>query len=201
MSNLSPTGNHLADGTHTIRDYPKVELTQQMIFAAKAMVDRVRVKRTVASKIDTLAGILGEFAFAQYVFGDWTKNRVGSNKGHTDFTNIEIKTSAFPLRENLNLLVREDYAQKRKPAFYIQVIIDVQSPHADDIKPGTVAYICGFATAKEVDEAPKKDFGSKFGRRAGYRCHYVPLPLLHAMDEFEQTYTDFVKGKNAAGGN
>jgi hypothetical protein len=115
MTNPSPTFNRQPHHEHASGGYPKVELTEQMISAAKAMVDKVRVKRTVASKIDTLAGILGEFAFAQYFFGDWTKNRVGSNKGDIDFTNIEIKTSAFPFRGNLNLLVREDYAQKRKP--------------------------------------------------------------------------------------
>jgi hypothetical protein len=165
------------------------------------MVQNVRVKRTIASEIDTLTGILGEFALAQYFFGDWRRNRVGANKGDVDFKNIEIKTSAFPLRGNLNLLVREDYAQKRKPAFYIQVIIDVQSPQADEIKPGTVAYICGFAAAREVDEAPKKDFGSKFGRRGGYRCHYVPLLLMHPMDEFEETHKNFLNGNKSAQGD
>jgi hypothetical protein len=196
MMNDSRTGGALANPSHGVRDYPKVELTKEMIVAAKAMVEKVRVKRTIASQIDTLAGILGELAFAQYFFGDWTKNRVGTNKGDVDFANIEIKTSAFPFSENLHLLVREDYAQKRKPAFYVQVIIDVQSPHADDIKPGTVAYICGFATAKEVDEAPKKDFGSKFGRQGGYQCHYIPLAALHRMDEFQEAWRNSLGGSS-----
>jgi len=201
MTDLSPMGNRPPDRGHAVRQYPKVELTKDMIFAAKAMVDKVRVKRTIASKIDTLAGILGEFAFAQYYFGDWTRNRVGANKGDLDFNNIEIKTSAFPFSENLHLLVREDYAKKRKPPFYIQVIIDVQSTDARDIQPGTTAYICGFASAREVDEAPKKDFGSKFGRRGGYRCHYVPLLLLHPMDEFEETHKNFLNGNKSAQGD
>ncbi|MFO1535741.1 MAG: hypothetical protein ABR586_08760, partial [Thermoplasmatota archaeon] len=62
--------------------------------------------------MDDVTGILGEFAFAQWFFGDWRKHMVGTNKGQMDFVNVEVKTSAFPFRETLNLLVREDYAEK-----------------------------------------------------------------------------------------
>jgi hypothetical protein len=91
-----------------IREYDYIIITKEMIEKAKRLEQDVKVNRTIASKIDALTGILGEFAFAKYMFNDWTKNRVGENKGDVDFIDIEIKTSAFPFRDSLNLLVRED---------------------------------------------------------------------------------------------
>lgn len=167
---------------------PEVIITKEMVDVAKTLIEKVQVYRTQASEIDTLTGILGEFAFAQYFYNDWRKNRVGENKGEEDFYNIEIKTSAFPFNNNLHLLVREDYAKKRKPAFYIQIIISVRTPEANDILPGTIAYICGFATAEEIDAAPIKDFGSKIGRCGGYNCHYIPIMKLHPIEEFRRKY-------------
>jgi hypothetical protein len=156
------------------KTYPSVVVTQEMIDKAKKLIPSTRVFRTIASKIDTLTGHLGEFAFADYFYGNWRNHRVGKNKGETDFEDIEIKTSAFPFSESLNLLVREDYAQKRKPSFYVQVIIK--------------AYICGFASAEEVDNASKRDFGSKFKRAGGYQCHYINIKALHPMEEFAKAY-------------
>ena len=170
------------------RNNPSVVLTEEMILTAKKLVAGVKVNRTVASEIDTVTGILGEFAFAQYFFGDWKKNRVGSNKGEVDFADVEVKTSAFPFNDKLNLLVREDYAKKRKPAFYVQVIIDVKSSTADDIQQGTLAYVCGFAKADEVDRASKRDFGSKLGTSGGYQCHYISISSLHPMNTFQEAY-------------
>ncbi|MCD6336404.1 MAG: hypothetical protein J7M27_13955 [Candidatus Latescibacteria bacterium] len=163
-----------------------VILTEEMIEAARALISATRVRRTVASGIDTLTGILGEFAFAEYFYNDWRQNRVGENKGEVDFEGIEIKASAFPFSDRLNLLVREDYAQKRKPAFYVQIILDVPSRHADTIFPGTKALVCGWATAEEVDRAPKRDFGSKMGGRGGYSCHYIRISALHPMEAFRR---------------
>jgi hypothetical protein len=170
------------------KTYPSVVVTQEMIDKAKKLIPSTRVFRTIASKIDTLTGHLGEFAFADYFYGNWRNHRVGKNKGETDFEDIEIKTSAFPFSESLNLLVREDYAQKRKPSFYVQVIIDVDSRDARDIAVGTKAYICGFASAEEVDNASKRDFGSKFKRAGGYQCHYINIKALHPMEEFAKAY-------------
>jgi hypothetical protein len=171
-----------------MRKYPKIIVSVEMIKSAKALIDVVKVNRTVASKIDTITGILGEFVFAEYYFGDWEKNRVGDNKGDVDFDRIEIKTSAYPFNENLNLLVREDYANKRKPEFYIQIIIDVESPKSSSISPNTTAYICGFATAEQVDASPKRDFGSKFGGDGGYKCHYIRITELWSMADFKEVY-------------
>lgn len=112
-------------------NYPVVTISDEMIDAAQKLVDAVRVNRTVASSIDTLTGILGEFVFAQYFYSDWRKNRVGSNKGDVNFTDIEIKTSAFPFSPRLNLLVREDYAKKGKRHFTCRLlsVSRIEKPH------------------------------------------------------------------------
>jgi hypothetical protein len=167
------------------RSYPFIFITQEMIDEAKKLIPNTKVERTVASKVDTLTGHLGEFAFAQYLFGDWKKHQVGKNKGKSDFDNIEVKTSAFPFGENLHLLVREDYARKRKPKYYVQVILDVDSTRIETILPKTKAVICGFASADEIDQSPKKDFGSKLGRRGGYKCHYILIKDLQPINKLK----------------
>ena len=171
-----------------MREYPVITITKEMINTANNFINDVKVNRTIASEIDTLTGILGEFAFAQYFYNDWRKSRVGENKGDVNFIDIEIKTSAFPFRDTLNLLVREDYAKKRKPPFYIQIIIDVKSRTATEINTGTRAYISGWAAHEEIDKSPKRDFGSKFGRKGGYKCHYISIRNLHSMDTFIENY-------------
>ena len=55
-----------------------------MIDQAIKLAPSVKVNRTIASNIDTVSGILGEFVFAQYMYGNWKKNRVGDNKGQED---------------------------------------------------------------------------------------------------------------------
>ncbi|MBK7149120.1 MAG: hypothetical protein IPH78_09955 [Bacteroidetes bacterium] len=168
--------------------FPVIIITQEMIEEAQRKVPSASVQRTVASRIDTLTGHIGEFAFAQYLYGDWRKNSVGSNKGQSDFGDFEIKASSFPFNTRLNLLVREDYAQKRKPKFYVQIILDVKDTKASEIFAGTSAFLCGYATCEEVDAAPLKDFGSKLSDRGGYRCHYISITKLHAIEELKSRY-------------
>ncbi len=167
--------------------YPHILVTQEMIDEANRLIPQTKVERTVASKIDTLTGHLGEFAFAQFMFNDWRKNLVGRNKGESDFGDFEIKTSAFPFNQKLNLLVREDYARKRKPKFYVQIIIDVASHLADAIPANTRAYLCGYATCGEVDTAPLKDFGSKLSDKGGYSCHFISIKNLKPVEELKTT--------------
>lgn len=168
------------------KEYPYVEITIEMIEEAKRLEQAVRVKRTRASYLDTLAGILGEFVFAQWLFGDWRKHRVARNKGQVDYSDVgvEVKTSAFPLNPNLHLLVREDYAVSRNPSYYVQIIIDVETPKADKVTPGTKAYLVGWATSEEVSRAEKRDMGTKTGKdKAGYKCHAIPISRLHPMGQ------------------
>tara|TARA_B100000131_G_C17804943_1_gene487185 strand:+ start:93 stop:608 length:516 start_codon:yes stop_codon:yes gene_type:complete len=166
--------------------YPIVVITEEMIKNAKELIEGSRVHRTIASPIDTLTGHLGEFVFAEYYFGNWQLNNVGKNKGQSDFKDIEVKASAFPFSERLNLLVREDYAKKRKPDYYVQIIIDVSKAWIKDIEPNTKAYVCGWATAEEVDKAPLRDMGSKYGGRGGYRCHYINIKNLNAIHKLKE---------------
>lgn len=56
-----------------MRQYDYIIISKEMIDNAKKLEIEVKVNRTIASKIDTLTGILGEFAFAQYMYGDWKK--------------------------------------------------------------------------------------------------------------------------------
>ena len=162
--------------------YPAIAITEEMINEAIRLIPATKVNRTIASKIDTLTGHLGEFVFAEFLHKNWKMHRVGHNKGQSDFERIEVKTSAFPFNDRLNLLVREDYAQKRKPAFYIQIVIDVPDAKATGILPGSMAYLCGYATSAEIDQAPLRDFGSKLGDKGGYRCHYINIKHLKGMD-------------------
>jgi hypothetical protein len=53
---------------------PVIELSREQIDAAEALVPANQVRRTRVSPVDTLGGILGEFAFAQWLTGDWRNN-------------------------------------------------------------------------------------------------------------------------------
>lgn len=171
-------------------EYPRIVISAEMIKDAKEKIKHVKVNRTQASKIDSLTGILGEYAFAQWFYGDWRKNNVGRNKGKTDFKNIEVKCSAYPFSERLNLLVREDYAQKRKPPFYVQIILDVKNRKAEDILPGTHAVIAGWADSAQVENAPLRDFGSKSGNAGNYRCRYISIKKLQKPEELKNRIND-----------
>jgi len=176
-----------------------IPITAEMVHAAQQITPRVAVARTKASPVDTLAGVLGEMTFAQYWLGDWRSHRVGRNKGQPDFPDIEVKASAHPYHERLHLLVREDYALKRKPRFYVQVVINVAEPQATDVGPDTLALVCGFATAEEVDAAPLRDFGSRYGGDGGYRCRHIVLTKLHPIEQLRAAYEDAPNPLSAPG--
>ncbi|WP_311761463.1 hypothetical protein [Paracoccus broussonetiae] len=156
-----------------------------MLEFAGAVADKVAVARTKASSIDTMTGIIGELAFAEWFLGDWQKHDILNTKGFPDFDGrIEIKTSTFPFSDRLNLLVRQDYAAARQPECYVQIIIDapVRGPKA--IEAGWVCRISGWATSADVDAAPLRDFGNVWGGRGGYKCHHISISNLRDMDEF-----------------
>jgi hypothetical protein len=165
----------------------RIPITKSMLEYASEAAEVTAVNRTVTSPYDTVAGLLGELIFAEYVYQDFKKHNLYDTKGKSDFFNeIEIKTSAFPFRENLNLLVRADYAKKRKPKFYVQIILDIPTRNSKQIEPGVDGVICGFATAKDIDDAPLKDFGSKFGGRGGYQCHFIKINNLGDISEVKK---------------
>lgn len=165
--------------------YVDIPITGEMIEAARDAIVETAVPRTVASPVDTLAGLVGELVFAEWFLGDWRRHGLGNTRGRPDFLDrIEVKTSAFPFRRSLNLLVREDYAESRKPDCYVQVIIDTPRRDVATIEPGWICRICGWATAAEVDAAPLKDFGRKGGGPGGYRCRYISIRRLKPMEAF-----------------
>lgn len=61
-------------------NYPRVSITAEMLAEATRLAPSVQVYRTKTSSMDDIVGILGEFAFAAWAYGDWTKNRVGANR-------------------------------------------------------------------------------------------------------------------------
>ena len=165
--------------------YIDIKVTREMIEYANSISDEVKVNRTVASPIDTLTGLVGELAFGQWFLGDWREHDALTTKGKADFADrIEVKTSVYPFSSNLNLLVREDYAEKRRPDYYVQVIIDAPHSNVHSLEPGWNSRISGWATAENVDAAPLRDFGSKGGGRGGYRCRYIPIRSLNPMSTF-----------------
>jgi hypothetical protein len=166
--------------------YPSVTITAEMLAEARTLAREVSMRRTKASPVDALAGVLGEMAFAQYLYGDWRRHELRTNKGKADFDTIEVKASAFPFSTRLHLLVREDYAAKRKPLCTVQIVLDVKDAHAGDIPIGTQAILCGFATSEEIDAAPLKDFGSKQGSAGGYRCRYIAIGNLHPVSALKR---------------
>ncbi|MEP3891659.1 MAG: hypothetical protein ABJN69_14465 [Hellea sp.] len=165
--------------------YVDVKITQKMIAASEAVESKIRVNRTRASRVDALAGAIGELCFAEWFLGNWRWHDLTGTKGRADFLDrIEVKTSAFPFRDTLNLLVREDYAQKRQPECYVQTIIDTPDRFAKTIEPGWICRLSGWTDSKAVDSAPLRDFGSKIGGRGGYRCRYIQIRNLRPMNEF-----------------
>lgn len=172
------------------RDPVRIEITAEMLRAAELATGLVQVNRTIASPVDTLTGILGEMVWAQYYFGDWKKHNLIRNKGKTDFAQIEIKASAFRFNPRLNLLVREDYAAKRRADYYVQIIIDVE-PRNPKIPAETAAFICGYATGEEVERAPLRDETKKGGGNAGFRNRYIPILRLHPIQDLPKDLKQF----------
>jgi hypothetical protein len=175
-------------GDEKMMNTKSVIITEEMIEAAKKQESECKIDRTIASPIDTITGILGEYVFAQYYYGDWQKNNVGNNKGKIDFKDIEVKCSARPFSWNLNLLVRSDYKEKRTPKYYVQGIIDIPR-ESTEIPVGSTCIIVGFAYGSELEDAPKKDFGNKNNEASGYECYFISFSNLHPIEEIEKQQT------------
>lgn len=165
---------------------PIVELSSEQIAAAEALVPANQVRRTRVSPVDTLGGILGEFAFAQWLTGSWQNHEVGTNKGKADLVGlVEIKTSIYPFKETLNLVIREDYGAKFKD-FYVQIIINVKDSYRKEIVPGTQAIICGYATHQQATSTPAQPMTMRGGMKTPYKVFTVPIAMLTPMDGFRE---------------
>ncbi len=176
-------------------DRPVVEITADMLEAAAALVRETQVNRTRVSPVDTLGGILGEFAFAHWLTGDWRNNEVGSNRGKADlFGLIEIKTSVYPFRESLNLVIREDYGAKFKDV-YVQHIINVSDAYRKDIVPGTQVIVCGYATHAQATSKPPEPMTMKGGAKTPYGVFKTPISALQPMAGFRPFFEALAREK------
>jgi hypothetical protein len=162
-----------------------------MLEFAKKKEDELKVWRTQTSPVDSLAGAIGEIAFAKWFYGDWKKNEIGANKGRTDFEDlIEVKASVFPLSNKLNLPIREDYAKARCPALYVWCCIDIPTRHHKEIQPGLYVAIVGWTTGMKANSAPL----GFMGWVRSYRCHLTPVPELEIMETFAKAVEDARRG-------
>lgn len=175
---------------------PILEITREQIEAAEALVPANQVRRTRVSPVDTLGGILGEFAFAQWLTGDWRNNEVGTNKGKADlFGLVEIKTSIYPFKETLNLVIREDYGAKFKDV-YVQNIINVKDAFRKEISPGTQVIICGYTTHEQATSTPAQPMTMRGGMQTPYKVFKVPINQLSPMDGFRKHLQNIARSKD-----
>ena len=164
---------------------PFIVITQEMIEEANRFIPATLVPRTRASQHDTLTGNLGELIFAQFFHGDFRRHKLGQTKGETDFPDIEIKTSAHPFRQTLHLLIRSDYETRRRPPFYVLVVLDVEKPKAPP-QVGCKAILCGYCSWKEARwHGHERSFATGDG---GFICLAVPMQSLHKMSQFGAAY-------------
>lgn len=174
---------------------PIVQITAEHIEAAKALVPNNQVHRTRVSPVDTLGGIIGEFIFAQWLTGDWRNHEVGTNKGKADLMGlIEVKTSIYPFKETLNLVIREDYGAKFKDV-YVQNIINVADGYNKVILPGTEAIICGYASHEQATSNPAQPMTMRGGMKTPYKVFTVPLRQLQPMDNFRDFFKELAASK------
>lgn len=174
---------------------PVIQITAEHIEEAKALVPANQVHRTRVSPVDTLGGIIGEFVFAQWLTGDWRNHEVGTNKGKADlFGLVEVKTSIYPFKESLNLVIREDYGAKFKDV-YVQNIINVADAFRKEIVPGTEAIICGFATHEQATSKPAHPMTMRGGLKTPYKVFTVPISELRPMTEFRDFFASLGNAK------
>jgi hypothetical protein len=94
-----------------------------------------------------------------------------------------VKTSIYPFKETLNLVIREDYGAKFKDV-YVQNIINVKDSYRKDIVPGTHVIICGFATHEQATSIPAQPMTMRGGMKTPYKVFTVPISKLSPMDGF-----------------
>ncbi len=168
-------------------ELPRVGITKEMIEFARGLAAVLQVKRTRVSPSDTLGGAVGELAFAEWWYGDWRKNELGENKGLPDYEEtIEVKTSIFPLRQNLHLPIREDYAAARCPSFYVFICIDVPSRREKQITPGLEAVLVGWTTGERAHQGRLANMGWV----DSFRCFLTPVSELRPMSDLRAMVND-----------
>jgi hypothetical protein len=145
-----------------------------------------QIQRTRASKIDTYVGLLGELVWAKLRYGTIEAFDTLGTRGKVDDGEIEVKTSKTRISEQSHLMVREDYAQKRQPHYYVLVLIPNDEVHHNE----HTAYVCGWATHDEVmSRPPLERVSNHTGKPQGYRCFEIRAGELHDIRELPMTMT------------
>ena len=89
--------------------YPSVLVTKEMIEDSMERAPSVTVHRTKASNLDTVYGIIGEYCFAVWLYGEWKSHSKLDTKGKLEImADIEVKTSAYRFSDNLTLFDLQD---------------------------------------------------------------------------------------------
>ena len=143
-----------------------------------------KIKRTRASPLDAYIGTLGELVWAQLRYGSHTNFDTLNSRGKVDdpgtHASVEVKTSKTRISPLSHLMVREDYALRRQPSFYVLVLIpQTQPPFAE-----RDAFVCGWASHTEVIARPPIErISTHTGRAQGFRCYEVAASDLHPLAE------------------
>ena len=173
---------------------------------ARALADSSlrQMSRTRASSQDAYIGTLGELVWAKLRYGDWTRFDTLNTRGKSDDAgtgeanagDVEVKTSKTRVADSSHLMVREDYALKRQPRFYVLVLVPQDQPPRMERD----AYVCGWATHAEVIARPPIERVSRHTQRPqGFRCYEVRCGDLHPLHTLPFRLAGLPAGSAGAG--
>lgn len=165
-------------------EFIRVKIDAALRARALAEAPVRQMRRTRASPADAYLGVLGELAWAVWRYGDAAQFDTLHTKGQVDdaLDGAEIKTSKTRVDARSHLMVREDYAQKRRAAFYVLALV----PFAQADGAETDVFLCGWATHDELMAHPPVERVSRHtGKPQGYKCYEIVCTDLHAMKELK----------------
>jgi hypothetical protein len=156
-----------------------VRITEEMMHAGKELAEKIQRHHSEAGWKETFegreivwetAGILGELAAGEDLFGDWRKAKVlrsletSPDASDFDFQErmIDVKTAGHEWHRFL--LVPVPKFEQRHPDIYVGA----------QVRTEREVWIWGYATRDEVGSAPVKDFGLG-------PSYCIPLGDLHPI--------------------
>lgn len=163
-------------------------ISEEMLEYAKSLEDKLQMNRTKESKVDTLTGILGELVFADFWYGDWKRensyDEFVSNFGKPDFEGrFEVKSSCHKFDWKLNLLIRQDYNEKRIPPFYVQILFDTDTK---EITTKTGAIIIGYTYGEKAHNGELKEIAGI----TTFKAYHTPFEELSPIYELKEILKD-----------
>jgi len=185
MTHTDPNPHHRP---HNLPHAIHIAIDETLRARARADAAVRQMSRTRASQQDAYIGTLGELVWAKLRYGDWSHFDTLHTRGKSDDAgsgdsagDVEIKTSKTRISTSSHLMVREDYALKRQPAFYVLVLVPQDQPPQQERD----AYVCGWASHAEVIARPPIERISRHTQRPqGFRCYEVgcgDLKPLHTL--------------------